>query len=80
MVFGMDEKDWTLKDKGVWRDYRFKMEDHWYSASDIEILRQKLIEDMENAWSKLCGSDDKMKYRFINAWRTSINRRFGFEE
>jgi len=43
MVFGMDEKDWTLKDKGVWMDYRFKMEDHWYSASDIEILNAEVM-------------------------------------
>jgi len=46
-----EDKEWSLKGKGVWKDYQFKWEDHWYSASDIETLREKLIEDFTEEYT-----------------------------
>ena len=48
-----------------------------YTKEDIKTLQEKMIKDMEDAWCKICAKDDKMKYFFINAWRDSINKRFG---
>jgi len=69
----VDKQDsWSL-------DSCIKYAGRGYFIRDIDTLRMKLIEDMEDAWRKLCASDDKMKYRFINAWRNSINKRFGVD-
>jgi hypothetical protein len=65
-----EDKEFSLKDKGIWKDYQFKMEDHWYSASDIEMLRHILIEDMRNV--------DNEYYSFpLDVVIMRINKRFG---
>ena len=80
---------WSLKGKKeipMWNDDGIDWElindwkHGWYDDNDIKTLRQKLIEDMTEAWRKLCGRDDKMKYMFIKAWRESINLRFGVDK
>jgi len=87
----MYSDDWSLDDCTVWSryvthemedgDHIHKMDDiiEYYEKPDIETLRQKLIEDMEEVWTKISGKDDKMKYFLLDAWRDSINKRFGVE-
>ena len=67
--------EWSLRGKGVWKDYQFKMEEHWYPASDIETLRQKLIEDIEEDYAN--GLLDVVGRTIM---KETINKRFGVEE
>jgi len=75
-----EEETWSLKDKGIdtWTNGK-KKEKHWktYKNSDIEILRQKLIEDLETLQDEMMNhlNTDDYKCAFIK----KLKQRFGVE-
>jgi hypothetical protein len=77
-----EDKEWSLKGKGIWKDILFKMEEQWYSASDIETLRKKLIKDIDSIVKYWKERDDDMSKYYIDAFlsfKHNINKRFGVE-
>ena len=80
--------DWSLKGKSEILDERglihFEEDDDYddyfyFSKYDIEILRVKLIKDLERAWKHIDKQEDKTnrEYWFMTEWKSSLDRRFG---
>ena len=66
--------DWSLKNKRN-KIYSLSTEPQFYQSSDIEILRKKLIEDME----ELDEQTHDREYNWKDDVIRIINRRFGVE-
>lgn len=66
--------DWTLKNKKWYQGGNYH-----YKDSDIEILRQKLIDDMHNLIQKEKKFDVNDKYSLYGNIRMIINKRFGVD-
>jgi len=91
-VISLKSDDWSLKGKGQVVDYwndgeddnyelrriheRFNEEPEAYLVSDIDVLREKLIEDIENVF---LNSRWSMVEFTSKDFKGLINRRFGYE-
>lgn len=70
----MSDEFWSLKDKIIYEDGSGWADDWVYKKEDIEMLRQKLIEDFMKLILDETGCDGKGVVDKI------INDRFGMEE
>jgi len=70
--------NWSLKGKQNVTDMKinekYKSCFVWYFNSDIETLRQKLLDDLRNEWEAEEGTLDWLQIKDI------INKRFGVEK
>jgi len=75
--------DWCLKDhkgKAVSGsdDNKFDI----YFGATIDVLREKLMDDLEKAWKHIDSQKDKTnrEYWFMTEWKASLDKRFGVKE
>ena len=83
-----DDKEWSLKDKKLFipdsrphdREY-FDRNCYYYNKKDINTLREKLIEDIENEFRHMDIKLPAIKYTDGgDRLKSIINKRFGCDE
>jgi len=79
----MSGKKWSLKDKKIVYDTlleeRYGDIIYYYKSSDIDILREKLIEDVITYVGVEIGYDKPLYSHMSYVIKEIINRRFGNE-